>query len=112
MTTFDSGLNIIFPVINRVTHKVSILKRWLDPDNISVITRDNLEIHLSTAAFFLVVDPAMSVYRTANANEAIKTTVTSIVRSTGGQMEFDEVPSRRDFNNQKIRESLTEACVL
>lgn len=103
---------MIFPVINRVTHKVSILKRWLDPDNISVITRDNVEIHLTTAVFFRVIDPAKSVYRIANVNEAVKTTVTSIVRSTGGQMEFDEVQSRRDFINEKIRESLTEACAV
>lgn len=112
VTTLNAGLNIILPVINRVTHKVSILERQLDPQKISVITRDNVEIHLTTAVFFRIIDPAKSVYRIANVNEAVKTTVTSIVRSTGGQMEFDEVQSRRDFINEKIRESLTEACAV
>jgi regulator of protease activity HflC (stomatin/prohibitin superfamily) len=50
------------------------------------------------------------VYRIQDIVQAVQTTVTSIVRSTGGQMEFDEVQSRRDFINQQIQASLSEAC--
>lgn len=110
--TLKAGLNFIFPILNKVVHKVIILERQLEPQQISVITRDNVEIHLTTAVFFRIVDAAKSVYRIANVDEAVKTTVTSIVRSTGGQMEFDEVQSRREFINEKIRESLSEACAV
>lgn len=110
--TLKAGLNFIFPILNKVVHKVVILERQLEPQQISVITRDNVEIHLTTAVFFRIVDAAKSVYRIANVDEAVKTTVTSIVRSTGGQMEFDEVQSRREFINEKIRESLSEACAV
>jgi regulator of protease activity HflC (stomatin/prohibitin superfamily) len=108
--TLKAGLNFVVPVLNQVVHKVIILERQLEPQQISVITRDNVEIHLTTAVFFRIVDAAKSVYRIANVDEAVKTTVTSIVRSTGGQMEFDEVQSRREFINERIRESLSEAC--
>ena len=109
-TTLKAGLNFVVPFLNRVVHRVSILERQLDPQQISVITKDNVEIQLTTAVFFRIVDSAKSVYRIADDDQAVRTTVTSIVRSTCGQMEFDEVQSRREFINEKIRESLSEAC--
>ena len=109
-TTLKAGLNFVMPLLNHVVHKVSILERQLDPQQISVITKDNVEIQLTTAVFFRIVDSAKSVYRIADVDQAVRTTVTSIVRSTCGQMEFDEVQSRREFINEKIRESLSEAC--
>ena len=108
--TLRAGLNYIIPIINRVAVKVSVLERQLEPQQISVITKDNVEIHLTTAVFFRSVDAAKSVYRITDIDQAVKTTVTSIVRSTGGQMEFDEVQSKRDFINEKIKDSLSEAC--
>lgn len=110
--TLRAGLNFIVPILNRVAAKVSILERQLEPQEISVITKDNVEIHLTTAVFFRVVDAAKSVYRINDIDQAVKTTVTSIVRSTGGQMEFDEVQAKRDFINEKIKESLSEACAV
>lgn len=110
--TLPAGLNFIIPVIHSVASKVSILERQLEPQQISVITRDNVEIHLTAAVFFRIIDAAKSVYRITDVNQAVKTTVTSIVRSTGGQMEFDEIQSRRDFISEKIKESLSEACAI
>ncbi len=112
VTTLKPGLNFIVPILNRVAQKVIILERQLEPQQISVITKDNVEIHLTTAVFFRVVDAAKSIYRITNVDQAVKTTVTSIVRSTGGHMEFDEVQAKRDFINEKIKDSLSEACTV
>jgi len=108
--TLKAGLNLIIPILNRVAHKVSIIERQLNPQEISVITKDNVEVHLTTSVFFRIVDSAKSVYRISDIDQAVRTTVTSIVRSTGGQMEFDEVQSRREFINEQIQTSLSEAC--
>ena len=110
--SLKAGLNFIVPSLNRVAHKVSIIERQLDPQEISVITKDNVEVHLTTAVFFRIVDAAKSVYRIADIDQAVRTTVTSIVRATGGQMEFDEVQSRREFINERIQNSLSEACAV
>ena len=110
--SLKAGLNFIVPLLNRVAHKVSIIERQLDPQEISVITKDNVEVHLTTAVFFRIVDAAKSVYRIADIDQAVRTTVTSIVRATGGQMEFDEVQSRREFINERIQNSLSEACAV
>jgi regulator of protease activity HflC (stomatin/prohibitin superfamily) len=108
--TLKAGLNFIVPIVNSVTHKISILERQLPPQQISVITKDNVEVALTTTVFFRIVDAAKSVYRIRDVDDAVKITVTSIVRATGGQMEFDEVQSKREFINEKIKESLAEAC--
>ncbi|MDO9458567.1 MAG: SPFH domain-containing protein [Alphaproteobacteria bacterium] len=110
--TLPAGLNFIVPVLNRVASKVSILERQLQPQQISVITKDNVEIHLTAAVFFRIIDAAKSVYRITDIDAAVKTTVTSIVRSTGGQMEFDEIQSKREFISEKIQASLSEACAI
>jgi regulator of protease activity HflC (stomatin/prohibitin superfamily) len=110
--TLKPGLNFVLPVLNRVAAKVGILERQLEPQEISVITKDNVGIHLTTAVFFRIVDAAKSVYRINDINLAVKTTVTSIVRSNGGLMEFDEIQAKRDFINEKIKESLSEACAV
>ena len=110
--TLPAGLNFIIPVIHLVASKVSILERQLEPQQISVITKDNVEIHLTAAVFFRIIDAAKSVYRITDIDQAVQTTVTSIVRSTGGQMEFDEIQSKRDFISEKIKESLSEACAI
>lgn len=110
--TLSAGLHFIIPILNQVRHKVVILERQLEPQEISVITRDNVEVHLTTAVFFRIVDAAKCVYRIANVDQAVKTSVTAIVRATGGQMEFDEVQSKRDYFNEQIREALTEACAV
>jgi len=110
--TLKAGLHFIVPILNTVTHRVNILERQLEPQQIGVITKDNVEIVLTTTVFFRVIDPAKSVYRIRDVDQAVRTTVTSIVRATGGQMEFDEVQSKRDFISEKIRESLAEACAI
>ena len=110
--TLPAGLNFIIPILHLVASKVSILERQLEPQQISVITKDNVEIHLTAAVFFRITDAAKSVYRITDIDLAVQTTVTSIVRSTGGQMEFDEVQSKRDFISEKIKESLSEACAI
>lgn len=110
--TLKAGLHFIMPILNTVTHRVNILERQLEPQQIGVITKDNVEIVLTTTVFFRVTDPAKSVYRIRDVDQAVRTTVTSIVRATGGQMEFDEVQSKRDFISEKIRDSLAEACAI
>lgn len=110
--TLPAGLNFIVPILNRVASKVSILERQLEEQVISVITRDNVEIRLTTTVFFRIIDAAKSVYRITDIDQAVKTTVTSIVRSTGGLMEFDEVQAKRDFINEQIKQSLSEACAV
>ncbi len=108
--TLHAGINFIFPFLDRVTHKLSILERQLDEFDISVITRDNVEVNLETTNFYRVVDAARSVYRIANIDRALQTAAESIVRSAAGKLELDELQSSRSEMNAEILRNLQEAA--
>ncbi|MDG1907447.1 MAG: SPFH domain-containing protein, partial [Pseudomonadales bacterium] len=46
--TLSAGINLLIPFLDRIEHKVVVLERQLDAFDISVITRDNVEIVLET----------------------------------------------------------------
>ena len=54
--TLESGLSLIVPFVDKVAHKVDILERQLPSFQISVITRDNVEVGLVSTVFFRVLD--------------------------------------------------------
>jgi regulator of protease activity HflC (stomatin/prohibitin superfamily) len=110
--TLKPGLHFIIPLFEKVTHKVFVLETQLPTHSAEVITKDNVQIKLQTAIFYRVINAEYSVFRIQDVKLAVITTVTSVVRSTAGHMEFDEVQSRRDYINEKIKEVLAEACIV
>lgn len=108
--TLSAGVNVIIPVVDSVKHKISILERQLPDKEVSVITKDNVEIVVVTSVFFRVQDPAKSVYRIENINQAISTTTESIIRSAGGKLELDEIQTSREQMSKEILESLDKAA--
>lgn len=108
--TLTAGINLIVPFLDRVEHKVLVLERQLDAFDISVITRDNVEIALETTVFFRVVSAAKSVYRIGDVPLALRTTAESIIRSAAGKLELDEIQSSRQQMNQEILKNLREAA--
>jgi regulator of protease activity HflC (stomatin/prohibitin superfamily) len=108
--TLYAGLSIIVPYIERVAHRVSILERQLAKQEISVITRDNVEVKLETIVFYRVTDAANSVYRIRNVDDALKNAASSIVRSAAGKLELDELQSSRDAMNAEIATNISKAA--
>ncbi|CAK0754764.1 Paraslipin [Azospirillaceae bacterium] len=103
------GLTFIVPVLQYVSARVDMRERQRIQEKMQIITKDNVQIELDTTVFFRVIDSAKQHYRIANLSGAIDTTVQSTVRSTCGQLDFDEVQSRRDFINDRVREALADA---
>ena len=110
--TLRAGLNFIIPFLDTVAHKISILERQLPEFEISVITRDNVEVKLEATVFYRVVDAAASVYRIQEIDNAIHTAATSIVRSAAGKLELDELQSSRESMNLEIATNLQGAATI
>mgnify|MGYP001281384186 CR=1 FL=1 len=108
--TLSAGINLLVPFLDRIEHRVVVLERQLDAFNISVITRDNVEIVLETTVFFRVLDAAASVYRIRDVPLALRTTAESIIRSAAGKLELDEVQSSRQQMNEEILKNLRDAA--
>lgn len=108
--TLNAGLSVIVPFFDRVAHRISILERQLPEFDISVITRDNVEVILETTVFYRVIDAGRTVYRIADVDAAIHTAASSIVRSAAGKLELDELQSSRESMNEEIASNLQDAA--
>ena len=109
-TTLSAGVNIVLPFVDSVKHKIIILERQLPDQNVSIITKDNVEVEVVTAVFYRIVDPAKSVYRIQDISRAIATTTESIIRSAGGKLELDDLQTSRDAMSDEILEKLDRAA--
>lgn len=107
--TLMAGINLLVPFLDRIEHKVLVLERQLDAFDISVITRDNVEIILETTVFFRVIDAAKSVYRIRDVPLALRTTAESVIRSAAGKLELDDIQSSRQQMNEEILKNLRDA---
>lgn len=105
----NPGLNFVVPGLQYVAHRVSVLERQLPTSNISVITRDNVQVHLNISVFYRVIEAQLAVYRIAKVDEAVAVTTAAIIRAACGELEFDDVQSKREFLNNKIKSELAEA---
>jgi regulator of protease activity HflC (stomatin/prohibitin superfamily) len=108
--TLNAGINFIVPMIDQVRHRISILERQLPAFEISVITKDNVEVILEATNFYRITDAARSVYRIQNIDQAIQTTAESIVRSAAGKLDLDELQSSRAQMNEEILTNLQKAA--
>lgn len=108
--TLESGLSVIVPFVDRVAHNVDILERQLPRFEISVITKDNVEVGLVSTVFFRVLDASKSVYRIKNIDSAVENTAISVIRSAAGKLELDDLQSSRESMNNEIRDRLSKAA--
>ena len=108
--TLSAGMSLIIPYIDSVAHRISILERQLRDLEISVITKDNVEVKLQTSVFYRIIDASRTVYRIRNINSALMTAASSIVRSAAGKLELDELQSSREAMNAEIANNLFSAA--
>lgn len=107
--TLNAGLSTIIPFLDRVAHKVDILERQLPKFEISVITKDNVEVGLISTVFFRVLEASKSIYRIKDIDSAVENTAISVIRSAAGKLELDELQSSRESMNNEIRDRLGKA---
>lgn len=107
--TLTAGLGYVIPFLDNVIYKVDILERQLKDFQISVVTKDNVEVDLISTVFFRVTDAAKAKYRISDVEQALRTTAVSIIRSAAGKLELDDLQSSRDSMINEIAENLKDA---
>lgn len=100
------GINFIWPFLDSVAHRVSILERQLPTMSQDAITQDNVLVQVESSVFYRINEPAKTVYRIRDVDSAIATTVAGIVRSEIGKMELDEVQANRSRLTTSIKDQL------
>ena len=108
-STWEAGLHVKTPFIERIVKKVSLKEQVVDFKPQPVITRDNVTMQIDTVVFFQVTDPKLYTYGVERPLSAIENLCATTLRNIIGEMELDHTLTSRDTINGKITTILDEA---
>lgn len=108
-TTWDTGLHVKVPFVDRVAKVVSLKERVFDFAPQAVITKDNVTMQIDTVLFYQITDPKLFVYGIERPAQAIENLTATTLRNIIGDLELDETLTSRDLINTKMREILDVA---
>ena len=107
--TWNVGLHLKIPFIERVVKKVSLKEQVADFDPQPVITKDNVTMQIDTVIYFQITDPKLYTYGVEYPMSAIENLTATTLRNIIGELELDQSLTSRDTINAKMRSILDEA---
>ena len=107
--TWEAGLHIKMPFIDRVIKKVSLKEQVADFEPQPVITKDNVTMMVDSVVFFSIFDPKAFAYGVERPIAAIENLSATTLRNIVGAMTLDETLTGRDEINGQITSILDEA---
>ena len=107
--TWNVGLHVKVPFIDRVARKVVLKEQVVDFAPQPVITKDNVTMRIDTVVFFQITDPKLYAYGVENPIMAIENLTATTLRNIIGDLELDETLTSREIINTKMRVSLDVA---
>ena len=108
-TTWETGLHVKIPIIDRVAKRVSLKEAVVDFPPQPVITKDNVTMSIDTVVFYRIIDPKLYTYGVERPMMAIENLTATTLRNIIGDLELDATLTSRDTINSKITEVLDEA---
>jgi regulator of protease activity HflC (stomatin/prohibitin superfamily) len=99
------GLILVFAPIDRLI-RVGLRTVVLDVPPQDVITRDNVSVKVNAVVYFRVMDPRKAIVEVENFNYATSQLSQTTLRSVLGQVDLDDLLSKRDHLNQELQQIL------
>ena len=107
--TWQHGLHIKLPFIDRISNQVTLKEIVKDFDPQPVITKDNVTMQIDTVVYFQITDPKMYTYGVEHPISAIENLTATTLRNIIGELELDQTLTSRDIINNRMRSTLDEA---
>lgn len=104
--TWETGIHIKIPLIDRIASKVVLKERVVDFPPQPVITKDNVTMKIDTVIYYQITDPKLFAYGVSRPLVAIENLTATTLRNIIGQLELDETLTSRDLINTKMRSTL------
>ena len=108
-TTWNVGLHLKVPFIERVAKVVTLKEQVADFPPQPVITKDNVTMQIDTVVYFQITDPKLYTYGIEQPMVAIENLAATTLRNIIGDLELDQCLTSRDIINTKMRAILDEA---
>jgi regulator of protease activity HflC (stomatin/prohibitin superfamily) len=96
------GLILLIPIVDRMV-KVSLRTVVFDVPTQDIITRDNVSMQVNAVVYFRVIDPQRAIIEVENYLFATSMLSQTTLRSVLGQIELDELLSKRDTINDQLQ---------
>ncbi|HEY6739845.1 MAG TPA: SPFH domain-containing protein, partial [Actinopolymorphaceae bacterium] len=109
LRTLEPGLNFVVPFVDRVRPLIDLREQVVSFEPRSVITEDNLVVHIDTVLYFQVTDPRAAAYEIANYIQAIEQLTVTTLRNVIGSMDLEKTLTSREHINSTLRGVLDEA---
>ena len=99
------GIFLIIPIIDRVI-LLDLRVFTIDVAKQVVITKDNVSVEVDAVIYYRVVDPSRAIIQVENYKMATSLLAQTTLRDVLGQIELDDLLSKRDELNKKLQEIL------
>jgi regulator of protease activity HflC (stomatin/prohibitin superfamily) len=109
ITTWNVGLHVKIPLIDKVAKTVSLKEQVVDFAPQPVITKDNVTMQIDTVVYFQITDPKLYAYGVNYPMSAIENLTATTLRNIIGDLELDQTLTSRDTVNTKMRAILDDA---
>ncbi len=99
------GIFFIIPFVDNFV-KVDLRVVTVDVPKQRIITRDNVTVGIDAVVYYRVFDPVLAVTKIENYNYAIVMLAQTTLRDVIGQVELDDLLTKRDEINKRLQEIL------
>ena len=107
--TWQVGLHIKMPFIDRVARRVNLKETVIDFLPQPVITKDNVTMEIDTVVYYQITEPKLYAYGVENPMSAVENLTATTLRNIIGELDLDATLTGRDYINSNIRSVLDEA---
>jgi regulator of protease activity HflC (stomatin/prohibitin superfamily) len=101
------GLVFLIPVVDRPV-RVDLREQFIEVPSQTTITKDNAPINIDFLIYWKIVDPLKSIVNVAYFAGALQGIATTTLRAVIGDIQLDDVLSKRDQINEILRAKLDE----
>jgi regulator of protease activity HflC (stomatin/prohibitin superfamily) len=107
--TKEAGLAFLVPFVDKVRQRVDMREQVVTFPPQSVITQDNLTVHVDTVVYYKVIEPKSALYGVANFIDGVQNVTTTTLRNVVGGLSLEQTLTSREQINTALRGELDEA---
>jgi len=106
----EPGLNIIIPIVQRVSYKHTLKEQAMDVHAQTAISNDNVTLLIDGVLYVKIIDPIAASYGVDSPYYAISQLAQTTMRSEIGKLKLDKTFEERETLNHAIVTSINQAA--